>query len=119
MANVTYREISSSFWRGKRVLLTGHTGFKGAWLSFWLKMLGAEVTGFALPPSTRPSLFELLQLDKLVRSIFGDIREPAALRETLATSQPEIVLHLAAQPIVSAGYSDPVGNLSNKRNGDG
>ncbi|MFX0543392.1 CDP-glucose 4,6-dehydratase [Roseovarius sp. S4756] len=92
--------------------MTGHTGFKGAWLAFWLSELGAEVTGFALAPETDPALYSLLQLDCLMNSVIGDIRDPVALRDAMIASRPEVVLHLAAQPIVSTGYRDPVGTFA-------
>jgi len=99
---------SPRFWRGKRVLLTGHTGFKGAWLALWLNRLGAEVTGLALPPETDPSLFELVTLPALVDSEFADIRRPAEVARVVRKARPDIVLHLAAQPLVRASYADPV-----------
>lgn len=106
------RRINPEFWRGRRVFLTGHTGFKGAWLAFWLSEMGAEVTGFALAPETDPALYTLLQLNRLVTSVIGDIRDPVALRDAMIASRPEVVLHLAAQPIVSTGYRDPVGTFA-------
>ncbi len=104
--------VDPSFWRGKRVFLTGHTGFKGAWLAFWLNEMGADVTGFALAPETDPALYELLALDSLINSIIGDIRDHDALRKAMIASRPEVVLHMAAQPIVSIGYRDPVGTFA-------
>ena len=101
------------FWRARRVLLTGHTGFKGGWLCSWLKSLGAEVTGYALPPATTPSLFEAAKVgDGLRASIMGDIRDLARLKDVFAQAQPEVVLHLAAQPLVRASYIDPVETYS-------
>ena len=96
------------FWRGRRVFLTGHTGFKGSWLSLWLADLGAEVTGFALAPPTRPSLFELARVDGLVRSIEGDIRDLEGLTGALLAARPEVVIHMAAQSLVRASYQEPV-----------
>lgn len=94
--------------RGRRVLVTGHTGFKGAWLSQWLLDLGAEVHGFALAPDTAPSLFDLLGLDqRLASHCIGDVRDAAAVHATVAAVQPEIVLHLAAQPLVRLSYREP------------
>jgi len=107
-----HSHVDPTFWRGKRVFLTGHTGFKGAWLGFWLSEMGAEVTGFSLAPETDPALFELLALDQLVTSVIGDIRDPDALRGAMVAAKPEIVLHLAAQPIVSTGYRDPAGTFA-------
>ena len=99
--------VTRSLWQGRRVLITGHTGFKGGWLALWLHQLGAEVTGFALPPPTSPSLFEQARLADLVTHIEGDIRDPAALERALDTARPELVFHLAAQSLVRASYADP------------
>lgn len=95
-------------YRGKRVLLTGHTGFKGAWMAEWLLALGAEVTGFALPPPTSPSLFDQLGLASRLRHIVGDVRDLAAVRAALKLAQPDFVFHLAAQPLVRLSYDQPV-----------
>ncbi len=97
----------TSFWSGKRVLLTGHSGFKGAWLTLWLHRLGARVTGVSLPPMTTPNLYQAVALDTLCQSCFCDIRDSVALDELLQTVQPQIVFHLAAQPLVRAGYREP------------
>jgi CDP-glucose 4,6-dehydratase len=99
--------LSAKFWRGKRVLLTGHSGFKGAWLTLWLKRLGAEVTGVSLPPLTTPNLFVEADIGGLCDSHFVDIRDSAAIAELVAATQPEIVFHLAAQPLVRASYREP------------
>jgi CDP-glucose 4,6-dehydratase len=96
------------FWRGKRVLLTGHTGFKGAWLHFWLKQLGAHVHGLSLAPNTAPSLYDLLANDGNHPKGIADIRDRAAVQAIVQQAQPEIVFHLAAQPLVRAGYREPV-----------
>lgn len=97
-----------SFYRGKRVFVTGHTGFKGTWLCAMLAMAGAEVTGFALP-AERESLWRLAGLEDRICSVYGDIRNLTDLRAAFQKAQPEIVFHLAAQPIVREGYRDPVG----------
>lgn len=102
-----------AFWAGRRVLLTGHTGFKGSWLAFWLVKMGASVTGVSLDPDTTPSLFDSLNLTSTKASgeLFDhrvDIRDASSLADLAATADPEIVLHLAAQPLVRASYSDPL-----------
>ncbi len=97
-----------SFWHGKNVLLTGHTGFKGSWLALWLQQAGADVVGFALAPDTEPSLFELARVSEGMTSILGDLRDPKQVQSIVAKHKPEIVLHLAAQAIVRASYDDPV-----------
>jgi CDP-glucose 4,6-dehydratase len=96
------------FWRGKRVLVTGHTGFKGAWLCLLLKELGAEVVGFARDIPTQPALFELAHLDEDLRSIRGDVRNYEHVRTTVREAQPEIVIHMAAQSLVRRSYRDPL-----------
>jgi CDP-glucose 4,6-dehydratase len=100
--------LDAAFWRGKRVLLTGHTGFKGGWTSIWLRRLGAEVTGYALAPDTQPSLFGAARVGDLVHSEFGDICDQDALRAVVSASTPEIVIHMAAQPLVRVGYEEPL-----------
>ncbi|MDE2482509.1 MAG: CDP-glucose 4,6-dehydratase [bacterium] len=100
--------MTPHFWRGKRVLVTGHTGFKGAWLSELLLGLDAEVNGFALEPATTPSLFELLRLRDRMNSRIGDVRDRAALDVALREAAPSVVFHLAAQALVRQGYADPV-----------
>lgn len=96
------------FYKGKRVLITGHTGFKGAWLCQMLINAGAEVTGYALNPPTKPSLFEIANISGKMNSVIGDIRDLSKLKETFIKTQPEIVFHLAAQPIVRESYKNPV-----------
>lgn len=98
----------SEFWRGRRVLLTGHTGFKGGWLALWLHRLGAQVTAVALPPETTPNLFALARIDSITDSKFCDIRDSAKLSKLVRESAPEIVVHLAAQPLVRASYRQPL-----------
>ena len=104
--------IDESFWRGKRVFLTGHTGFKGSWLAIWLQELGAEVTGYSLAPTTHPSLFDVADVATGMVSVVGDIRDLPHLTQAMRASRPEIVLHLAAQPIVRRSYVDPVETYS-------
>lgn len=99
---------AGSYWEGRRVLITGHTGFKGAWLAAWLSWLDARVTGFALAPPTDPSLFDLAQIGERVDSCLGDIRDRERFKSTLAASRPEVVFHLAAQPLVRAAYAQPL-----------
>lgn len=99
----------TGFWRGRKVLLTGHTGFKGAWLYLWLRSLGAEVTGYALQPAFEPSLWGMVR-DALAgcRSIIGDVRDAARVRAVVADAQPQIVIHMAAQALVRESYRDPL-----------
>lgn len=98
----------SDFWNGKRVLVTGHTGFKGSWLSFWLHRLGADVAGLALPPDTEPALFHQLEIEALVDHMIGDIRDADLVARRVAEVQPDVVLHLAAQPLVIESYATPL-----------
>lgn len=95
-------------WKGKKVLLTGHTGFKGSWLSQILLMAGAEVTGYALKPQQTPNLFSLCGLPQQMNSVYGDIRDLTHLKEVFEKTQPEIVIHMAAQPLVRESYKNPV-----------
>jgi CDP-glucose 4,6-dehydratase len=101
-----------TFWRNRRVFLTGHTGFKGSWLSLWLDALGAEVTGYALAPPTQPNLFEQAQVQNSVCSILGDIRDFDRLKKAIDDCRPEIVIHMAAQTVVRRGYEDPIETYS-------
>ena len=101
--------VNPAFWNNKRVFLTGHTGFKGGWLSFWLQELGAQVHGFALEPPTSPSVFEVLGLEsKIASHTIGDICNLDVLAGAMQQSQPDVVLHLAAQPLVLRSYQEPV-----------
>ena len=104
--------MNASFWRGKKVFLTGHTGFKGSWLSLWLQQLGAELTGYALSPPTNPSLFEVAHIESGMTSIIGDIRNGAKLTDAMRNAAPDIVIHMAAQPLVRRSYVDPVETYS-------
>ena len=101
-------DLDRDFWRGRRVLLTGHTGFKGSWLALWLEALGAEVTGYALEPPTEPSLFKEARVERSLHSIIGDIRDFDRFSAVVAECRPEVVLHLAAQSVVKRGYTDPI-----------
>ena len=98
----------ASFWQGKKIFVTGHTGFKGAWLSLWLMQLGADVTGYALRPPTNPNLFELCFLEDSLHSYIGDVRDYGQLLQTMQQASPDIVFHLAAQPLVQESYRNPV-----------
>jgi CDP-glucose 4,6-dehydratase len=100
--------LNPVFWKEKRVFLTGHTGFKGSWLCIWLHKLGAEVTGYALNPPTTPSLFELCHISELVNSVVADIRARDTLAVEMQRANPEIVIHMAAQPLVRESYRHPV-----------
>ena len=96
------------FWERKRVLVTGHTGFKGGWLSLWLHRLGAEVHGYSLAPPTTPSFFDVLSLETSINDSRGDVRNREQVSQTFARAQPEVIFHLAAQPLVRRSYADPV-----------
>jgi CDP-glucose 4,6-dehydratase len=99
---------STDFWRGKRVLLTGHTGFKGSWLSLWLQSMGSELCGLALKPPTNPSLFIEARVVEEMTSIIGDIRDYETVRSAMAAFKPEIIIHMAAQSLVRLSYNEPV-----------
>jgi len=103
---------SGGFWAGKRVLLTGHTGFKGSWAAIWLTQLGAKVTGFALPPDQQPNLFTLAGVERRIESRFIDLRNPSAVGAAAAGRTFDLVLHMAAQPIVRASVEDPIGTFA-------
>ncbi len=104
--------MNPAFWQGKRVLLTGHTGFKGSWLSLWLQSMGSQVTGYALAPPTNPSLFDIAEVAQGMTSVIGDIRDLTKLQAVFAAHQPEIVIHMAAQPLVRYSYQNPVETYS-------
>lgn len=109
METVVSRGVSDmNFWQGKKVFLTGHTGFKGSWLSLWLHFLGAEVTGYALEPPTEPILYDLARLDGCVTSIIADVRDLDRLKAEMVKASPDIVIHMAAQPLVRDSYKIPV-----------
>lgn len=100
--------MKPAFWEGKRVFLTGHTGFKGSWLALWLQQLGANVTGFALAAPTQPSLFDVAQVGASMQSVHGDVRDLPAVLRTMQAARPEIVIHMAAQSLVRLSYDTPV-----------
>ncbi len=100
--------IDPDFWRGRSVLITGHTGFKGGWLATWLLLMGARVTGYALPPDTEPSYFNLCRLGERMVSLDGDVCDEVSLRAAVIQAEPEVIFHLAAQPLVRRGYREPV-----------
>jgi CDP-glucose 4,6-dehydratase len=100
--------VDKSFWAGKTVLLTGHTGFKGSWLALWLQSMGSKVIGYALPPPTNPSLFAAANVAKVMTSLEGDVRDFSALVKVFEKYQPEIVIHMAAQSLVRHSYTNPI-----------
>ncbi len=100
--------IRPDFWRGRRVLVTGHTGFKGSWLSLWLHSLGTELAGLALDPPTEPSLFDIASVGRTMSCVTGDIRALETVTRVMADFQPEVVIHMAAQSLVRLSYSEPV-----------
>jgi CDP-glucose 4,6-dehydratase len=100
--------INKEFWKGKKVFVSGHTGFKGSWLCLWLNALGAEITGYSLQAPTNPSLFEICEIAKITNTIIGDIRDREKLHACLQNSDPDIVIHMAAQPLVRVSYENPI-----------
>ncbi|UTH76699.1 CDP-glucose 4,6-dehydratase [Chromobacterium sp. IIBBL 290-4] len=104
--------VNPAFWAGRRVFLTGHTGFKGGWLSLWLSAMGAEVHGYSLAPEQSPALFEAADVDSRTATMLADIRDAAALAEAVRSCRPSIVFHLAAQPLVRQSYADPLATYS-------
>lgn len=104
--------FNTSFWRNRRIFITGHTGFKGSWLCLWLHAMGAQVTGYALDPPTTPNLFEQANVESAVHSIRGDVRNFDDLRNALDAAAPEVVIHMAAQSVVRRSYEDPIENYS-------
>src|ERR1700751_2008220 len=102
----------AAFWRNRKVLITGNTGFKGSWLCLWLERLGADVVGYALEPPTTPSLFSSARVAESVESIRGDVRDNEHLTRVLREHQPEIIFHMAAQSVVRRSYEDPVETYS-------
>lgn len=100
--------MDRDFWKGRKVFVTGHTGFKGVWLCIWLDSLGADVTGYALDPPTEPNLFDLSGIGSRITSLRGDVRDLESLSRSVRDASPEIVIHMAAQPLVRDSYLDPV-----------
>ncbi|UOF92769.1 CDP-glucose 4,6-dehydratase [Fodinisporobacter ferrooxydans] len=113
MVNTTMENrMDKNFWENKRVFITGHTGFKGSWLALTLHLMGAEIVGYALEPSTTPSLFQLCRINTLIKSIYGDIRNKEKVEFEINSFKPEIIFHLSAQPLVRKSYLDPYETFS-------
>ena len=100
--------MNKAFWNNRSVFLTGHTGFKGTWMSLWLQQMGAKLTGYALAPDTTPSMFEVVQADQGMNSIINDVRDLASVQDAMQAAEPEVVIHMAAQPLVRDSYIYPV-----------
>lgn len=112
MVRLVKHAVDPAFWAGKHVFLTGHTGFKGGWTALWLQQLGARVTGFALAPPTAPALFDVAGIGQRMTSITGDIRNRETLERAVIDAAPDIIIHMAAQPLVRESYADPVGTYA-------
>lgn len=113
MENLEFmRRVNPDFWKQKRVFLTGHTGFKGGWLSIWLNQMGATVYGYSLAPNSEPNLYNVCQISTLFESEFGDIRDQQALSSAITNFRPDVVIHMAAQPIVRVAYANPIDTLT-------
>src|SRR5688572_13224692 len=106
------KRVDPAFWAGRKVLVTGHTGFKGAWLTLWLGELGARVSGLSDGVPTSPSLYELAGVQRDVQEFRADVRDPRAVAEAVREAAPEVVLHLAAQPLVRVSYGDPAATFA-------
>src|SRR5258706_15521723 len=111
---MTETDSMADFWRGRRVLLTGHTGFKGAWMTLWLESLGAEVTGYALVPAGEPNLWSIVAAAAHYApdSVIADVRDARRVAEAVARADPQIVIHMAAQALVRGAYRDPIGTYA-------
>ena len=105
---MTLASVNKSFWQSKRIFLTGHTGFKGSWLSLWLQSMGADVYGLALPPPSSPSLFTVADVGYGMSSTMGDIRDYSVVLDSMRNCRPDLIIHMAAQPLVRASYLNPV-----------
>jgi len=103
--------INPTFWQGRSVLITGHTGFKGSWLSLWLTQLGAKVHGYALSPLSSPNLYQSALVDQSVNSTINDIRDASAVNNCIKNAKPEIIFHLAAQPLVRESFTHPAATM--------
>ena len=112
MENLGRLTMNRVFWKDKKVFLTGHTGFKGAWLSLWLQDCGAILTGYALAPNTKPNLFDAALVADRMKSVIGDVRDLRKLTKAMGDSSPDVVIHMAAQPLVRLSYKDPVDTYS-------